>query len=191
MSILVTGAAGFIGSNFVKLLLDKTTEPVISFDALTYAGNLDNLRSITHSNHTFIKGDICNQADTDQLFSAHQINTIYHFAAESHVDRSIQSSDPFIQTNVVGTQRLLDASKQANVSKFIHVSTDEVYGTLSNDDPAFTETHPLAPNSPYAASKASSDLLVRSYETFNLQLNPMFEQYGPFQFQKINPINDS
>ena len=139
MSILVTGAAGFIGSNFVKLLLDKTTEPVISFDALTYAGNLDNLRSITHSNHTFIKGDICNQADTDQLFSAHQINTIYHFAAESHVDRSIQSSDPFIQTNVVGTQRLLDASKQANVSKFIHVSTDEVYGESELNESSKTE----------------------------------------------------
>ena len=192
MTIVVTGAAGFIGSNFVKLLLTQTTQPVISFDALTYAGNLKNISTIHNSNHTFIKGNICSQTDINQLFENHSIHTIYHFAAESHVDRSIQSSDPFIQTNIVGTQRLLDAAKHHNVSKFIHISTDEVYGTLSTNDPAFTEQHPIAPNSPYSASKASSDLLVRSYvETFNFPaiITRCSNNYGPFQFpEKLIPL---
>ena len=192
MSILVTGAAGFIGSNFVKLLLNHTSEQIISYDALTYAGNLKNISTITKKNHTFIRGNICSETDINNLFTNNKIDTIYHFAAESHVDRSIQSSDQFIQTNIVGTQRLLDAAKKHKISKFIHISTDEVYGTLSSNEPGFTEKHPIKPNSPYSASKASSDLLVRSYvETFNFPaiITRCSNNYGPFQFpEKLIPL---
>ena len=192
MSILVTGAAGFIGSNFVRLLTHQTDSHVVAFDALTYAGNLANLADIPTEQHTFIYGDICDERALASVFNTHDIKQVVHFAAESHVDRSIMSSDPFIQTNVVGTQRLLDASKTHGVEAFIHVSTDEVYGTLSATDPPFTESHPIEPNSPYSASKAASDLLVRSYvETFGFpaMITRCSNNYGPFQFpEKLIPL---
>ena len=192
MSILVTGSAGFIGSNFLFELISTTDQNVISLDALTYAGNINNLNGINSSNHQFIKGDICDLECLESIFSRNKISMVYHFAAESHVDRSILGSDPFIQTNIVGTHRLLEMSKKYEVEKFIHISTDEVYGSLSESEPAFTETHPIQPNSPYSASKASSDLLVRSYnETFGLPtlITRCSNNYGPYQFpEKLIPL---
>ena len=192
MSILVTGAAGFIGSAFVRQYVKTTNQPVIALDALTYAGNMDNLAELDTDMYTFCHVNICDQGALNHVFESHAINTVIHFAAESHVDRSILGSDPFIQTNIVGTQRLLDASRLHKVSRFIHVSTDEVYGTLQADDDAFTEAHPIKPNSPYAASKASSDLLVRSYiETFGFpaMITRCSNNYGPYQFpEKLIPL---
>ena len=192
MSILVTGAAGFIGSNFVHLLMASTDEKIISLDALTYAGNLANLAGISSNQHVFVHGNICDQEQLNQVFNEHAIKKVVHFAAESHVDRSIMSSDPFIQTNVVGTQRLLDVSKSHGVDAFVHVSTDEVYGTLNATEPAFTEHHQIQPNSPYSASKAASDLLVRSYvETFGFPatITRCSNNYGPYQFpEKLIPL---
>lgn len=192
MSILVTGSAGFIGSNFVRLLIDATREHIVSLDALTYAGNMDNLVNVPSDRHTFIHGNICDEKILNQVFQEHKIKKVVHFAAESHVDRSIMHSDPFIQTNVVGTQRLLDASKIHEVEAFVHVSTDEVYGTLTLTEPAFTEEHQIQPNSPYSASKAASDLLVRSYvETFGFpaMITRCSNNYGPNQFpEKLIPL---
>ena len=173
-NILVTGGAGFIGSNFIHYL--QRVEPdvfIVNLDVLTYAANLDNLRDLPDPRrHLFIEGDICNRELVDRILREHKIAIIVHFAAESHVDRSIHAPDKFIQTNIVGTFTLLDAARQAwlmqrsvpfDQAHFHHVSTDEVYGSLGPGDPAFTETSPYAPNSPYAASKASSDHLVRAY----------------------------
>src|SRR5947208_119238 len=162
-TLLVTGAAGFIGSNFVRLLLSRgEAVKLVAFDKLTYAGNLANLQDLldAHSDKlTFVKADICDAAAVTAAFDQHGITDVVHFAAESHVDRSILSSGPFVQTNVVGTQVLLDVAKAKSVNRFLYVSTDEVYGTLPYDqkEVMFTEETPLQPNSPYSASKAAGD----------------------------------
>jgi dTDP-glucose 4,6-dehydratase len=192
MKILVTGGAGFIGSNFVHYMLERyPSYKIINLDALTYAGNLENLRSIQeNSNYTFVKGDITNSELVNSLFEQ-GVDTVVHFAAESHVDRSILEPDVFVKTNVLGTQVLLEAARKYDVKKFVHVSTDEVYGTLGETG-LFTEDTPLSPNSPYSASKAGSDLLVRSYhETFGLPINitRCSNNYGPYQFpEKLIPL---
>ncbi|MFM7477958.1 MAG: dTDP-glucose 4,6-dehydratase [Microcystis aeruginosa] len=171
-SIVITGGAGFIGSNFVHHWCENYPEDrVIVLDALTYAGNLNNLATLKdRKNFRFLQGDICDRALVDQLFASENIDTVAHFAAESHVDRSILGPGAFVQTNVVGTFTLLESFRQHWLSnhqpdnyRFLHVSTDEVYGSLGVDDPAFTETTPYAPNSPYSASKAGSDHLARAY----------------------------
>lgn len=190
--ILVTGGAGFIGSNFIKYALSKYTDiNIINFDSLTYAGNLENLADIENNpNYTFIKGDI---RDREQVYQAMErgVDYIINFAAESHVDRSIEGPEIFVLTNVLGTQVLLDAAKKYNIKKFLQVSTDEVYGSLGSTG-YFTEETPLAPNSPYSASKASADLLVRAYhETFGLPMNitRCSNNYGPYQFpEKLIPL---
>lgn len=194
-NILVTGAAGFIGTNFVHYMLKKYNDiRIISYDKLTYAGNLDNLKNLPNEqHHYFIKGDICDRHLIDKTLREHTIDTIVHFAAESHVDRSITGPAEFIQTNIVGTFTLLEAARQYWLEqnkwdeaqcRFHHISTDEVFGTLNKEDPAFTETTPYAPNSPYSASKASSDHLVRAYQhTYNLPttMTNCSNNYGPYQ----------
>jgi len=192
-NILVTGGAGFIGCNFVRYLLASDPEiRIVNLDLLTYAGSLDNLRDLPDpARHVFVHGDICDRMLIDRLLREHQIDTIAHFAAESHVDRSITGPAAFVQTNLVGTFTLLEAARQfwledkKNVSYRIHhISTDEVYGTLQRDDPPFTETTPYAPNSPYSASKAGSDHLVRAYfHTYGLPVvtTNCSNNYGPFQ----------
>ncbi|MZQ83725.1 dTDP-glucose 4,6-dehydratase [Paenibacillus sp. 5J-6] len=192
MKILVTGGAGFIGSNFVHYMLERyPSYQIINLDALTYAGNLENLRSIQeNSNYTFVKGDITDSTLVNSLFEK-GVDTVVHCAAESHVDRSILEPDVFVKTNVLGTQVLLEAARKYDVKKFVHVSTDEVYGTLGETG-LFTEETALSPNSPYSASKAGSDLLVRSYhETFGLPVNitRCSNNYGPYQFpEKLIPL---
>jgi dTDP-glucose 4,6-dehydratase len=165
-SLLVTGAAGFIGSNFVRMLVGRGEDAgLVALDKLTYAGNLANLKEVIGDKRlTFVKGDICDAALVTELLDRHKITDVVNFAAESHVDRSIMSSGPFVQTNVIGTQVLLDIAKARGVERFLHVSTDEVYGTLPEDKPQikFTEETPLAPNSPYSASKAAADCFVRA-----------------------------
>jgi dTDP-glucose 4,6-dehydratase len=204
-NILVTGGAGFIGSNFVRYLLDvlhDTQIRVVNLDALTYAGSLENLRGLPQADrYTFVEGNICDRDLVRNLFHQYQIDTVVHFAAESHVDRSILGPEPFVQTNIVGTFTLLEAARQywqvekalpVEQVRFHHVSTDEVYGTLSPNDPAFSETTPYAPNSPYAASKASSDHLARSYShTYQLPvtISNCSNNYGPRQFpEKLIPL---
>jgi dTDP-glucose 4,6-dehydratase len=194
-TLLVTGAAGFIGSNFVRMLV-KRNEPVkiVAFDKLTYAGNLANLTDLLSDKVHFVRGDICNADHVDHVCAQHKVTEIVHFAAESHVDRSILGSGPFIQTNVVGTQILLDVLKSRKLEKFLYVSTDEVYGTLPENDPSalFTEETPLQPNSPYSASKAAGDCLVRSYfHTFHLPVltTRCSNNYGPYHFpEKLIPL---
>lgn len=192
MKLLVTGGAGFIGSNFVHYMINNyPSYEIVNVDALTYAGNLESLRSIEeHPNYAFVKADITDRATLEPLFQA-GVDAVVHFAAESHVDRSILQPDIFVKTNVLGTQVLLELSKQYQVGKFVHISTDEVYGTLG-DNGLFTESTPLAPNSPYSASKAGSDLLVRAYhETFGMNVNitRCSNNYGPFQFpEKLIPL---
>ena len=192
-NMLVTGGAGFIGCNFVRHLL--ATDPkirIVNLDLLTYAGSLANLRNLPDpARHLFVQGDICDRELVDRLLREHQIDTIAHFAAESHVDRSITGPAAFVQTNLVGTFTLLEAArmawldgKTANHCRFHHISTDEVYGTLGRDDPPFSETTPYAPNSPYSASKAGSDHLVRAYfHTYGLPVvtTNCSNNYGPFQ----------
>ena len=200
--ILVTGAAGFIGSNFVLDWLAGSDEPVINLDALTYAGNLENLASLEgDARHTFVKGSIGDFDLVSGLLSAHQPRAVVNFAAESHVDRSIHGPEEFIQTNIVGTFRLLEAVRaywnqlegdaKANF-RFLHVSTDEVYGSLGKDDPAFSETNRYEPNSPYSASKAASDHLVRAYHhTYGLPVltTNCSNNYGPYHFpEKLIPL---
>src|SRR5574343_2057789 len=173
MSILVTGGAGFIGSNFVLDWLARSDETVINLDALTYAGNLENLAALdADARHIFVKGDIGDFALLSRLLAEHQPRAVVNFAAESHVDRSIHGPEDFIQTNIVGTFRLLEAVRAywnglegdaKSGFRFLHVSTDEVYGSLSKDAAPFSETHRYEPNSPYSASKAASDHLVRAY----------------------------
>jgi dTDP-glucose 4,6-dehydratase len=205
MNILVTGGCGFIGSNYVRqLLLDGASgiSGIVNLDKLTYAGNPANLADLAgDSRYSFVHGDIGDETLVAALLSKHGIGAVVNFAAESHVDRSIDSPEPFIQTNVVGTMRLLNASRrhwaglpgvQKDAFRFLHVSTDEVYGTLGPGDPAFTEETPFAPNSPYAASKASSDHLVRAYQhTFGLPTltTNCSNNYGPFHFpEKLFPL---
>ena len=202
MTILVTGGAGFIGSNFVLDWLRVSNEPVINLDKLTYAGNLQNLASLGgDARHTFVHGDIGNTALVAQLLAAHQPRAVMNFAAESHVDRSISGPGEFIQTNIVGTFNLLEAVREywgalgASTKtdfRFLHVSTDEVYGSLSKTDPAFSETHRYEPNSPYSASKAASDHLVRAYHhTYGLPVltTNCSNNYGPFHFpEKLIPL---
>lgn len=192
MKLLVTGGAGFIGSNFVMYMLQQHPDyQIINIDALTYAGNLENLKSIEQNpNHTFVKADIIDTQAIDQLMQQ-GIDVVVNFAAESHVDRSILEPEVFVKTNVLGTQVLLDAAKKYGVTKFVQVSTDEVYGSLGETG-LFTEETPLQPNSPYSASKAGGDLLVRAYhETFGLPVNitRCSNNYGPYQFpEKLIPL---
>lgn len=192
MKLLVTGGAGFIGSNFVIYMLQNHPDyHIVNVDALTYAGNLENLKSIkNNAQHTFVKADITDVEAIDSIFSQ-GIDVVVNFAAESHVDRSILDPGVFVKTNVHGTQVLLDAAKKYGVTKFVQVSTDEVYGTLGATG-LFTEETPLTPNSPYSASKAGGDLLVRAYhETFGLAVNitRCSNNYGPFQFpEKLIPL---
>ncbi|MFC7679249.1 dTDP-glucose 4,6-dehydratase [Paenibacillus sp. GCM10028914] len=192
MKLLVTGGAGFIGSNFVLYMMHQHPDyQIINMDALTYAGNLENLQSVENeSNYTFIKADISDKVAVDQIFKE-GIDVVVNFAAESHVDRSILEPEIFVNTNVLGSQVLLDAAKKYGVTKFVQVSTDEVYGSLGETG-LFTETTPLAPNSPYSASKAGGDLLVRAYhETFGLPVNitRCSNNYGPYQFpEKLIPL---
>ena len=194
-TMLVTGGAGFIGCNFVHHMLESDLEVrIVNLDALTYAGSLDNLKGLPDENrHTFVQGDICDRALIDQLLREHEIDTIVHFAAESHVDNSITGPGVFVHTNVIGTFTLLEAARQywqqekgwnASRCRFHHISTDEVYGTLKADDPAFSEITPYAPNSPYSASKAGSDHLVRAwFHTYGLPVatTNCSNNYGPFQ----------
>ncbi len=190
--LLVTGGCGFIGGNFIRFLLE--TEPevaVLNFDALTYAGNLANLADLAdHPRYQFFHGDITDRDEVRKAIGG-GIAGIINFAAESHVDRSIHDSGPFVRTNVLGTQVLLDAAKEAHLPRYLQVSTDEVYGTLGATG-LFTEETPLAPNSPYAASKAAADLLVRSYvHTFDLPavITRCSNNYGPYQFpEKLIPL---
>jgi len=214
-SILVTGGAGFIGCNFVRYMLASDPDVrIVNLDLLTYAGSLDNLKGMpgNESRHIFVQGDICDRELVDRLLREYQVDTIVHFAAESHVDNSISTSEVFVKTNVMGTFTLLEAARQywieesglgakdsalspqASLSapfRFHHISTDEVYGTLSKDDPAFTEATSYAPNSPYSASKAGSDHLVRAYfHTYGLPVTTTncSNNYGPYQHsEKLIP----
>ncbi|WP_197414419.1 dTDP-glucose 4,6-dehydratase [Bacillus sp. FJAT-29937] len=206
MNILITGGAGFIGSNFIKYMLNHYDYTIINMDSLTYAGNLKNLQEIEDDhNYRFVKGDICNRGLLDKLFIKYDIDAVINFAAESHVDRSIEDPEVFLKTNVLGTQALLDAAKnhwkESNSCKqsrtfksgvkFIQISTDEVYGTLGEEG-YFTEQTNLAPNSPYSASKAAADMMVRAYyETYRLPINitRCSNNYGPYQFpEKLIPL---
>lgn len=200
--ILVTGGAGFIGANFVLDWLARQGEAVVNLDKLTYAGNLHNLDSLRgDARHVFVQGDIGDRALLDRLLAEHRPRAIVNFAAESHVDRSIHGPEDFIQTNVVGTFRLLEAARhywqalaatEKGAFRFLHVSTDEVYGTLAPTDPAFTEEHRVEPNSPYSASKAASDHLVRAYHhTYGLPVltTNCSNNYGPYHFpEKLIPL---
>jgi dTDP-glucose 4,6-dehydratase len=193
MKLLVTGGAGFIGSNFVRYMVNKYPEYVIvNLDLLTYAGNLENLKDIENAaNYKFVRGDIADREFINGLFQEEKFDYVLNFAAESHVDRSITDPGIFVQTNIQGTLALLDAAKTFGVTKYLQVSTDEVYGTLGETG-YFTEETPLAANSPYSASKAGSDLLVRAYhETFGLPINitRCSNNYGPFHFpEKLIPL---
>lgn len=201
-SILVTGGAGFIGSNFVLQWIRGASTPVVNVDKLTYAGNLKNLASVAGSpRHHFVRGDICDAGLIAKLLAEFRPRAIVHFAAESHVDRSVLSPEDFVQTNVTGTFTLLDCARKYWESlragereqfRFLHVSTDEVYGSLAATDPAFCETTPYAPNSPYSASKAASDHFVRAYRhTYGLPTltTNCSNNYGPYQFpEKLIPL---
>ena len=202
-NVLVTGGAGFIGSNFIRYLLQVEPDAnIINLDVLTYAGSQENLKDLPFpGRHTFIIGDICDRPLVDQLFHQHKIDTVVHFAAETHVDRSILYPEQFLRTNVVGTFTLLEAARQywlvekalpADDLRFHHISTDEVFGTLKPSDPAWTESTPYAPSSPYSASKAASDHYVRAYgHTFGLpySITNCSNNYGPYQFpEKLIPL---
>jgi dTDP-glucose 4,6-dehydratase len=194
MKILVTGGAGFIGSNFVRRTLEDAYEglegaEVVVLDALTYSGNLANLAPVAQSpRYRFVHGDIRDSALLDELLPA--VDAVVHFAAESHVDRSVRDASVFVETNVLGTQRLLDAALKANLKRFIHVSTDEVYGSIAEG--SWDETRPLEPNSPYSASKAGSDLIARSYfrtHGLNVSITRCSNNYGPYHFpEKLIPL---
>lgn len=201
-NVLVTGGAGFIGSNFIHYL--HRIEPdcqIINLDALTYAGNLDNLSGLAKKNYVFTQGDICDLDLVQSIFSRYSVDTVVHFAAESHVDRSILGPMPFVHTNIVGTATLLEVARKKWLNKhclpiesirFHHISTDEVFGSLEPDDSPFSETSPYAPNSPYAASKGASDHLVHSYFTtygLPITITNCSNNYGPYQFpEKLIPL---
>lgn len=193
MKILVTGGAGFIGSNFIRYMIKKYPDyKIVNLDLLTYAGNLENLRDVQeHPNYKFVRGDIADCCLVNNIFKKEQFDYAVNFAAESHVDRSIQNSKQFIRTNVEGTRVLLDAAKNFGIGKFIQISTDEVYGSLGETG-LFTEESPLKPNNPYSASKAGADLLVRSYhKTFGIPINIVrsSNNFGPYQFpEKLIPL---
>ena len=199
-SILITGGCGFIGSNFIHFLINKNPDlQITNLDAVTYAGNEANLEKIkSNARYHFIKGDICDAELVNRVFSEREIDTIVHFAAETHVDRSILNPLQFLQTNVYGTGVLLEAARSywqatpAKEHRFHHISTDEVFGSLAPDDPAFSESTPYSPNSPYSASKAASDHLVRSYfHTYQLPvtISNCTNNYGPYQFpEKLIPL---
>jgi dTDP-glucose 4,6-dehydratase len=199
--LLITGGAGFIGANFTHYwLAAHPGDRVVVLDALTYAGNLANLAAaVDRPEYRFVEGNICDTALVEQLLREERLDTIVHFAAESHVDRSIEGPDAFVETNIIGTHSMLKAARRVWLEersvpshRFHHVSTDEVYGSLGPDDPAFTESTPYAPNSPYSASKAASDHLVRAYHhTYGLQtsISNCSNNYGPFQFaEKLIPL---
>ncbi len=196
--LLVTGGAGFIGSNFVLSTIEATGEAVVNLDKLTYAGNLRNLDALRgKARHVFVQGDICDRALIKRLLEQHKPRAVVHFAAESHVDRSIAGPADFVQTNVVGTFCLLEEAKEywkkaGDAFRFLHVSTDEVYGSLGPDDQPFTASTPFAPNSPYAASKAAADHMVRAYHhTYGLPTltTNCSNNYGPYQFpEKLIPL---
>jgi dTDP-glucose 4,6-dehydratase len=200
-NVLVTGGAGFIGSNFIRYFLKMHSDVIlVNFDKLTYAGNLENLEDlVSNPRYRFVKGDICNRNEVETAFREFNIDTVVHFAAESHVDRSILGAAVFVQTNVVGTNVLLEVAKENGVERFLHVSTDEVYGSLGQTG-KFVESTPLHPNSPYAASKAGSDFLAMAYQhTFGLPVvvTRCSNNYGPFQFPEkliplmiVNALND-
>lgn len=200
--ILVTGGAGFVGANFVLQHVAAGLDAILNLDKLTYAGNLDNLTSLSRNRrHIFVRGDISDRQSVRQLLTLHKPASIINFAAESHVDRSIRGPDEFIQTNIVGTFHLLEEARlyweglptdEKTKFRFLHVSTDEVYGSLKDDQPEFSETTPYAPNSPYSASKAASDHLVRAYHhTYGLPTltTNCSNNYGPYQFpEKLIPL---
>jgi dTDP-glucose 4,6-dehydratase len=201
-NILVTGGAGFIGSNFVLHWLSLASARIVNLDKLTYAGNLRNLEEVSENHgHIFVQGDICDRALVSNLLKQHRPRAIVHFAAESHVDRSIHGPDDFVRTNVQGTFSMLEEARaywsllneaDRNIFRFLHVSTDEVYGSLGHDDPPFTESTAYSPNSPYSASKAASDHLVRAYHhTYGMPTltTNCSNNYGPFQFpEKLIPL---
>jgi dTDP-glucose 4,6-dehydratase len=202
MTILVTGGAGFIGANFILDWLGEVGEPLVNLDKLTYAGNLENLATLTgDARHIFVRGDICDRALLDSLLAEHKPRAVVHFAAESHVDRSIHGPGEFVRTNIDGSFTLLEAVRgywgdltatEHENFRFLHVSTDEVYGSLGPNDAAFAETHPYQPNSPYSASKAASDHLVRAYHhTYGLPTltTNCSNNYGAYQFpEKLIPL---
>jgi dTDP-glucose 4,6-dehydratase len=192
MKILVTGGAGFIGSNFIRHMI-KTypDDEIVNLDALSYAGNPDNLKDIdNNTRYTFVKGNICDSRIVNIILEKHEIDTIVHFAAESHVDRSIADASVFVKTNVLGTQTLLDAARRHAIRKFIHISTDEVYGSIPEG--SFKETDILTPSSPYSSSKAGSDLIALSYfTTYNLPIiiTRCTNNFGPYQYpEKLIPL---
>ena len=198
-NLLITGGCGFIGSNFIRYYLDKYLDiNIINLDKLTYAGNLNNLKTLSYSNYRFINGDICDSEIVSSLFKEYEISAVINFAAESHVDRSIDGPTDFINTNVVGTLNLLEQARKFHNNKktrknfkFVHISTDEVYGSLGENG-KFSESSPFNPNSPYSASKASSDHLVKAwYRTFGLPIiiTNCSNNYGPYQFpEKLIPL---
>jgi len=202
-NVLITGGAGFIGSNFIRFIITQNPDVhIVNLDKLTYAGSLENVKDLPETTkHTFVHGDICDRELVLSLFKKHRIDTVVHFAAETHVDRSILGPEVFIQTNSIGTFTLLEVARKSWIEdathplenvRFHHVSTDEVYGALQPEDPDFSETTPYAPNSPYAASKAASDHFVRAYfHTFGLPITitNCSNNYGPYQFpEKLLPL---
>ncbi|WP_320170029.1 dTDP-glucose 4,6-dehydratase [Maridesulfovibrio sp.] len=196
MRLLVTGGCGFIGTNFILLMKERHPDwKIFNLDKLTYAGNRKNLLKLEqdeNSGYTFLHGDIGDREFVTAVLHDHKIDAIVNFAAESHVDRSINDPAPFLSTNIMGTQNLMECARQAGTEKFVHVSTDEVYGSLGPDEPAFSEKNPLQPNSPYSASKAGADLMARAYfETygFPVSITRCSNNYGPYQFpEKLIPL---
>lgn len=196
MNLLVTGGAGFIGSNFIRFILNNYHDiSIVNYDLLTYAGNLKNLEGVEeqfYGRYKFVHGDICDRNTVRDIFHNNKFTAVAHLAAESHVDRSIQSSDVFVRTNVLGTQILLDVALEFQVERFLYVSTDEVYGALKENDLPWTEESPILPNNPYSASKAGAECLARSYlKTYNLPvvITRSSDNYGPYQFpEKFIPL---